>query len=264
MEINIIGLGIMGAQINALFNLAGIKTFIWDKNEVSEKSLDREFKKLKKQFSDYDNSINYTLVDELEKLPNNPTIEVVIENLDVKKEIYYKIRAKNNKAYFSNTSSYCPSDINEDINSLHFFNPINMGLVEYYICDDKYLSQWSEIKNILEELRFSLVEVKSNRGYIGNYVLFSEISTYFRMIEKYGYSTENLNIVIEKLYGERDIIKIIDLIGIDVVCKILKNLNEQDEFIYVPKILDEAISKNILGRKNKTTISSLLIGENNV
>ena len=40
--------------------------------------------------------------------------------------------------------------------------------------------------------------------------------------------------------------------------KILKNLNEKNNQFYIPEILQTALDKNILGKKNKTSIKSLL------
>lgn len=60
------------------------------------------------------------------------------------------------------------------------------------------------------------------------------------------------------LYNKRNIFSVIDSVGIDVSLNILKNLKTENEFIYIPKILEDAVSKNILGKKNKTSILQLI------
>ena len=61
-----------------------------------------------------------------------------------------------------------------------------------------------------------------------------------------------------KLNLQLNPINLIDLIGVDTCLKILKNLNEKNNQFYIPEILQTALDKNILGKKNKTSIKSLL------
>lgn len=262
MKINIIGTGVMGMQINALFNHLGFDTFIWDKNEVDTRLLDKEIKKLQKILGEPDVLGEYKVIYELENLENLVTIEAIVEDLSLKREIYRRIKSLNNNLYFSNSSSYSPKDIAEDVSSLHFFNPISIRLIEYYLASENLNDneEWKKIKSALEKINYKLIRVHENRGFIGNYVLFGEISTYFKLIEKFDYDNESLKSIYSTLYDGRDLIKIIDIIGIDVVYKILVNLKEEDESIYLPQIFKLAIEKNILGKKNKTSILMMLNG----
>ena len=120
----------------------------------------------------------------------------------------------------------------------------------------------SPIISYLNELEFSIVKVNNNRGYIGNYIFFNEISFALKLIEKYAYTIEQIDQVYDKIYEGRNLTGVIDLIGVDVVYEIIKNLKEEEEAIYLPNVLRVALDKNILGKKNKTSIRTLLSKEN--
>ena len=111
---------------------------------------------------------------------------------------------------------------------------------------------------LFNKIGFDVVNVKNNRAYIANYILFEEISTAIKLIEKYNYSMSAILGVYKHLYGGRNIFDIVDLVGIDITYNILNNLNESDESVYVPKLLKEALSNGYLGKKNKKTFKSFL------
>ena len=73
------------------------------------------------------NKGKFSIIHNLSDLEENLTIESVKEDLDIKKEIISQLRFKNN--IFSNTSSLKLSQIN-NINGLHFMNPITIPLIE--------------------------------------------------------------------------------------------------------------------------------------
>ncbi len=256
MIINVLGFGLMGKQIAALLYLTGCKVNLYSRKEIEEKDFLKQVKILKKRISTVTEG-TVTFFNQISELPNCITIESIIEDIKAKKQIYQDIRKNNNSLYFTNTSSYSPLEIASDVLGLHFFNPINLGLIEAFLND----RQSDEIDNLIEKfkhLEYEVVNVDINRGYIGNYILFHEISSALKLVEKFNYNVNQINQVYSKLYDGRDIFFIIDLIGIDVVFKILNNLREEDETIYIPKILKMALDKNVLGRKNKTTIKSMI------
>lgn len=256
MKVNVLGFGLMGKQISALLFLSGCSVNIYSRSETQEKDFLRQVKFLKKKNSGCEGG-DYKFYADISDLPNCVTIESVVEDLDVKKKIYCDVREKNNNLYLTNTSSYAPSEISSDVIGMHFFNPIGLGLIELYRNDNKSY-ELNELIKKLEGIGALIVEVNDNRGYVGNYILFNEISSALKLVEKFGYGVDQINDVYSKLYDGRDIFLIIDLIGIDVVHKILSNLKESDETIYLPKILELALERKILGRKNKTTIKTLI------
>lgn len=258
MKINILGYGVMGKQIVSLFCIGGFDIVVWNNEYIKENELYRNVRLARKLFpSNVEGSIR--IADTLEELEDNFTIEAVKEDLAIKKYVNGVLKSKISKGYFSNTSSFSPHEIGDEVNGLHFFNPISIKLVEVFL--SKKFTSSQEYNSVVEYLvsqQFSIVKVNANRGYIGNYVLFNEISTIFRLIEIYKYSYKDICTIYKILYNGRDLFQIIDLIGVDVVFQILKNLKKVDVFIYVPNILSLALKQGILGRKNKTSILDVL------
>ena len=89
-------------------------------------------------------------------------------------------------------------------------------------------------------------------------MLFREIINAFIMIEQYEYSQASITNIYKSLGRNYDLFSVIDLIGVDTTYRILENLKEQDNSLYLPTTLREAIKVNILGRKNNTSICQLL------
>tara|TARA_A100001011_G_scaffold302042_1_gene315650 strand:+ start:323 stop:1114 length:792 start_codon:yes stop_codon:yes gene_type:complete len=262
MQINILGYGVMAKQIASLLYLGGFDINIWHYKDLDKKDLNRQIKLLKRMLPiDKTQEATLTFHSDLKSLPEAITIESVIENLKVKKKLY-SFFEKSNNLYFINSSSFAPIEIGQNINALHFFNPINIKLLELYTVSTTVEQKISPIISYLNELEFSIVKVNNNRGYIGNYIFFNEISFALKLIEKYAYTIEQIDQVYDKIYEGRNLTGVIDLIGVDVVYEIIKNLKEEEEAIYLPNVLRVALDKNILGKKNKTSIRTLLSKEN--
>lgn len=257
MKINILGLGTMGRQLASLFYLGGYDIIVWDEYKPEQEGVYREIKLLKKYIkSDLVGTI--TFVNSIEELGNNLTIESVIEDLEVKKGLFRILKTRISRPYFTNTSSYTPLEIGRGVNGLHFFNPVTLKIIELYLIDDPKNKDIEEILRYLKSLDFQVIEVHGNRGYIANYLLFHEISSVLKLIEVFKYPEESVDKVYKKLYNGRDIFNIIDIIGIDVVYRVMVNLKESYETIYLAKCLKDCIDKNILGKKNKTSIRDIL------
>lgn len=257
MEINVLGYGLMAKQIAALFYLGGYNVAIWNHCPVNETELHKSIKLLNR-FMSSDKAGSLTFLSDIEKLNDHFTIESVVEELNTKKNIYQKLKNSITKGYFSNTSSYAPTEIGENVGGFHFYNPITIKMVELYVPPNLVSDEMSETMSYLKSAGYDLITVNSNRGYVGNYILFHEISSVLKLIEKNNYSVEVVNSVYAKLYEGRNIFNIIDIIGIDVVLRILQNLKEEDNGIYIPACLKFSIDNGILGKKNRTSISTSL------
>lgn len=255
-SINIIGFGLMGKQIATLFYLMGFHVNVYTSKNNHKKDLNRQVKLLNRVLHQ-DEHGQIEFYNEIKSLPNTITIESVKEDLLLKKEIYNQVRLNNTCEYFSNTSSYIPTEIAEDVNGLHFFNPIHLKLVEVYLTK-KASDAINVITQRLIKTGFNILEVNENRGYIGNFILFHEISSILKLIDKHNYNSGEILSVYEILYGKRDVFAIIDIIGVDTTYQILNNLKEIDDGIYVPEFLNNAIKANILGKKNKTSIKDYI------
>jgi len=257
MKINVVGMGVMGCQIASLLYLLGYDVAVTTRSGVNEKKMHRSNKILRK-FLDVDSNKlgSVRFCKDISDLYDACTIESVAEDLSLKKEIYSCVREITNKPFASNTSSLRPSEIASDVVGLHFFNPIYLKFVE--VINNSTNKFPDEIISDLERSNFSIINVEENRGYIGNYLLFHEIGAALKLVDKYGYSSETIKMVYSNLYPNRDIFSILDLIGLDIAQNIFHNLHEEDNSIYLPICIDNAINLGILGRKNKTSILDVL------
>ncbi|MGB6327682.1 MAG: 3-hydroxyacyl-CoA dehydrogenase NAD-binding domain-containing protein [Halarcobacter sp.] len=259
MEINIIGYGIMGSQISSLLMLIGYKVNILSRESISENTIKKNIKKTARFLSLELKTVDFTLHTNLVDLPNVITIECIDENIEEKKMIYDYLIKVNNKPYLTNTSSFSPSEIGEKASGIHFFNPITIKLVELCLTHNHSSSEeLSKLIVSLKDIGFDIVDVNNNRAYIANFILFEEISTVIKLIEKYKYDMQSILKVYKHLYNGRNIFDIIDMVGIDITYNILTNLKEIDDSIYVPDLLQEALNNGYLGKKNKKTFKSFL------
>lgn len=263
MKINVIGMGIMGTQIAALFFMLGYKVSTVSRSGVDEKKIKRHIRALKRinvtpspsPSPGYEGEI-LICSDVSEMDPDASTIEAVPEELNIKRSIYQQVRSISDRPFLSNTSSFIPSEIADDVIGVHFFNPIQMGVVEYYPVNSDESVQG--LISDIERAGFDVIPVRKNRGYIGNYLLFSEMGAALKLIDKYGYGSSEIRSMYNSIYGGRDIFAILDLIGLDVAQNIFLNLNESDPNFYIPKCIKDAVGHGILGKKNRTSILDLI------
>ena len=249
MRINVIGSGYMGKQITSLLTILGFDVLIWQKKDGNLPNLiNTEIRKLEKILK-IKSKGSFKIVNELQQLENFITIETVIEDLEIKRKVFDALNFKEN--LFSNTSSIQLSNIKKNINGFHFMNPISMKIIEVCKVAEYNETNLNILINELKKASYELIEVADTPGYIVNKILFKEISFFFHLIEVEKYNSNNIN----KIYIDRlkhpDPIKIVNLIGVDTCLQILINLNKFDSQYYVPKILNDAVKKNILGYKNK-------------
>lgn len=255
-EINVLGFGLMGKQIVGLLYLLGYKVNIWNHKEIDISLIDKFVEKNEQNFGNKKGSVCF--VSKLLDLPDVITIEALIEDIEIKRKIFFQLNNHLTSGYFTSTSSFSPSEIDSSIGVLHFFNPIRMKFIEFMPSRTVNIAAINLVSE-LEKLDFTVANVKDNRCFLGNYILFHEFSSFFKLIERYKYSFQDVQRVVFKLYNERDILKIIDIVGIDVTLKIMNNIKEDEHDFYVPKLLKNAVDNNILGYKNNTSIKDYLL-----
>ena len=255
MRVNVIGSGFMGKQIAALLSIIGFDILVWQKNDgnlINE--LDREVRKNEKLL-ELKSKGSIKMVNELGKLENNITIETVIEDLNIKKQIFNNLKYKEN--LFSNTSSIKLSAIGKNINGLHFMNPITIKLIELCKVGDYSEKNLNLILSELNNISYEVLDVIDSPGYIINKVLFKDISFFFYLIEKEKMKIGDIKKIYSSDLKKFDPIRLVNIIGTDTCLHILINLNKYDKQYYVPKTLRETVALNILGNKNKTKFKLL-------
>lgn len=263
MNIIVIGSGIMGRQVSALMSLLNFNvTNLSRKNYIKE--INWEKKKLSKllKIELNENIVQYNNLDEKYN-QNSLIIECISENLELKKKIYEKFK-NINYGYYTNSSSFLSFEIAETTGLMHFFNPINLKILEVLKplkTNDENNLVYDAIVTRLKDINFKIFNVKPNRGFLGNSIIFFQISNFFYLYEKLKYHKDDILNISKKFEINLDILNIIDLVGVDTCFNILKNLNEKDNRFYVPDLFEEALNKNILGKKNKTSIKDLFVDD---
>lgn len=262
MRANILGFGVMGRQISGLLQILGYEVFAWSRQMTSEKQriYEKDLKLLRRTLSVKDILGSVVYVEDINQLEPCTTIEVLCENLGIKTSVLTHLRYGFDKVdLFTNTSSYSPKEISPLAHGLHFLNPIYaLKFAEVTFDFSELKTEGQQFMRDLQSLGFALTRVTDNRGYIGNYVLFHEISAALRLVELYGYKSRTIDQVLSHMGRPISLFDIVDLVGIDVTKSIINNLREVDPSIYLSALLDEAIKKNVFGRKNRTSIRDVI------
>jgi 3-hydroxybutyryl-CoA dehydrogenase len=258
MHINILGFGIMAQQIGALLTSMGIDVTFWDVRDIHIDKLHKQIK-IQSKFLEFGSHSpgKVTIAGSIEEIEDHLTIEAIVEELAAKKDVYRKLKTKITCDYFTNSSSISPLEIGENVNGLHFFNPLfKIKLIEVVNNSIKQDEAFKLIER-LSVLGFQVVNVLNTRGYVANYVIFNEVSNVFKLIERHHYTPGEIGKVYAVLFN-KDLFDMIDLVGVDTTYNILKNLKEHDDSIYLPKTLAGALEKNVLGKKNASSIKTYM------
>lgn len=262
--VNILGFGVMGRQIAALLQLAGYHVCVWDRslNDNKISRFKRDFKMIAKAFSlENIDCKDVSFVNNLGCLAGGLTYEVLVEDIGIKRAVLASLPSViQSGTLLTNTSSYSPLEIHERAIGMHFFNPIySLRFAEISSPVDELSASIKALISKLEKLMgIEFVFAFNNRGYIGNYLLFREIASALKIIDEYHYKTEAIDKVLAHMGRVNSLFDIIDLVGVDVCRKIILNLKEKDNAVYFSPLLDKAISNNIYGKKNKTSIRQIL------
>ncbi|EAI5058835.1 N-acetyl sugar amidotransferase [Campylobacter jejuni] len=142
-------------------------------------------------------------------------------------------------------------DLNCDF--IHFFNTIYIKLIE--LCGSN-LERFTPLKD-LKKLGFHIICSKGNRGALANLLLFNEIASFFKIIEKYDYNFKECQTVYDLLYEKRNLLNIIDTIGIELCNKICKNLKEKEKLGMNPILfsVEDNFTMTEAGKKNLRNLS---------
>ena len=263
MDINILGFGVMGRQIASLCILMGIDVFLWNRSNQSSshRLFEKQLKLDRRFYGKYiENEGVFTFVSDLSHLNDRLTLEVLIEDIDIKKKVIAGLDFGFEKNLLvTNSSSYSPGEIHPDAIGIHFFNPVcALKFIEFSAADAHLKEQVKDFLELLIKFEFDIVKTSDNRGYIGNFLLFNEIANALKLIDKFGYNSRAIDTVLNHMGRSVSIFDIIDRVGVDVTKKILENLREADNTIEVSPLLSSAIAKNIYGKKNNTSIREII------
>ncbi len=283
-KVAVLGSGVMGSGIAALLANAGIPVMLLDivpkdatdRNMLAKGAIEKQLASKMSGFTHPRNAKRVSagnLEDDLDKLAEcDWIIEVVLERLDVKHDVYKKIDKVRKKGCIvsSNTSTLplghliepMPESFRRDFMITHFFNPPrHMPLLEVVKAPDMPQDTFDAMKQFVDvRLGKGVVECKDTPGFLAN-----RIGVYWLMVGLYdaiqmGISVEDADAVMSKPVGipKTGVFGLFDLIGIDLMPLIAKamldTLPESDVFrklYHEPELVQKMIADGYTGRKGK-------------
>jgi len=282
----VIGSGVMGSGIAAHLAGAGIPVVMLDivprelKEGMSRSVIAENSKKalLKQKPSPIFNKEILNLIetgnldDDLEKLKDcDWIVEVVIENLEIKKSLFNKIKPfiKDSAILSSNTSGIPIKAMVEDFDTdlkkrfliTHFFNPVRyLKLFEMVAGEETSPEIMDFMKDFGENtLGKGVVIGKDTPNFVGNRIgVFSMMNAMQLMLED-SLTFEEVDTVLGKAMGRPGsaVFGTADLVGIDTLLHVVKNSydslvnDEMRDTFKLPDFVNIMIEKKLLGRKTR-------------
>ena len=218
----------MGMQISSLLMIMGYKVNIFTKNFLLKEKKFNVSNKIFEKFFKTKQSGSFKIYEDIKNLPKNHTIETLLEDLTIKKNMLSKLNYEFDDIFlFTNTSSYNPKEINNNAYGVHFFNPIHQIKVIETTCSQNFIENDAKFFfDDLKKLDFKIFKVKYNRGYVYNFLYFKRIALCYELMEKYEYTANEIIEILNAFKTNNNFEEIINLVGKDTTKKILKNLLE--------------------------------------
>jgi 3-hydroxyacyl-CoA dehydrogenase len=287
----VIGSGIMGGGIAALFAGAGIKVQLLDivpfdlsdeekkdpvaRNRMVKAGLDGALASAPSLFFNKKDagliSIG-NLEDDIDTLKEcDWIIEVVVENLRIKRELFTKIdKLRKKDAIVSTNTSGIPlkdicegfsKDFKEHFMGTHFFNPVRyMHLFELIPGADTLPEVLDFIAGFGEKnLGKGIVWAKDTPNFVGNRIGIQSIAAVMNFMEEDGLTIPEVDAIFGPALGrpKTAVFKTCDIVGLDIMMHVCKNSydlcpdDEQRENMVLPKFIDKMAEKNLLGNKTQ-------------
>jgi len=270
-SVGIIGSGTMGSGIAEVVCKSGYEVVLRSRSQEGadgmveglERSLDKQVDKGKWAESDRDAALALVRgVTDLEELAGcDLVIESVVEDLDVKKELFATLDriCPPNTILATNTSTLpviemaVATDRPDQVCGIHFFNPAPMmALVEVVrplTASDETIGA---ARTFAESCGKSPVEVKDAAGFVVNALLFPYLNNAVRLMEAGVASKEDID---SAMKGGANMpmgpFALLDLVGVDVSVAILDALYAEnpDPFLKPAQLLRRMLSAGRIGRK---------------
>lgn len=190
-------------------------------------------------------------------------IEAIIENTEVKKEVFKKLDkiCDRETIFATNTSSLSITNLSsatsrsERFIGMHFFNPVSlMKLVEIIKGIGTSEETKEKIEGFVGNIGKEVVHVEETPGFIVNRILIPMINEAICLLENKSANVESIDKAM-MLGANHPIgpLALSDLIGNDVVLNIMETLYEETrDSKYRPSyLLKKYVRSNMLGRKTK-------------
>lgn len=288
-KVAVIGSGIMGGGIAALLAGAGVKVLLLDivpfdlndeekketsaRNRIVKAGLDAVLASNPSLFFNKKDAGLITignLDDDIEQLSKcDWIIEVVVENLGIKRDLFTKIEKirKPDSIVSTNTSGIPLKDISkgfsqnfkEHFMGTHFFNPVRyMHLLELIpgadTLDDilRFIAGFGE-----KNLGKGIVWAKDTPNFVGNRIGIQSISSVMKAMLEEDMTIPEVDAVFGPALGrpKTAVFKTADMAGLDTAVNVCKNSyelcpdDEQRDVMILPEFVEKMVEKNLLGNK---------------
>ncbi|AEI09023.1 3-hydroxybutyryl-CoA dehydrogenase [Corynebacterium resistens DSM 45100] len=273
-RVGVIGAGLMGAGIAEVAAKAGSDVLVWEaKQEFAdagkariEKSLAKAVERGKLSEEDRDAAVQrLTFTTNLEDFADREMVmEAIIENEDVKKDVFAKLDAivEDKKAPLcSNTSSLPIQTIAsatqnpERVMGLHFFNPVPvLPLVEVIpaLTTDEEIVERAQ-NYATEKLGKTAIRAKDRSGFIVNFLLVPYMLSAIRMVEQGVATPEDIDNGM-KLGAAHPMgpLTLADMVGLDTCAFIADVMYKEygDPSYACPPLLRRMVTAGHTGRKS--------------
>ena len=287
----VIGSGIMGGGIAALLAGAGVKVLLLDivpfdltddekndpvaRNRIVKGGLDTALASSPSLFftkKDADLISIGNLDDDIDQLADcDWIVEVVVENLKIKQELFKKVEKirKPGSIITTNTSGIplkdiCdgfPQEFKEHFMGTHFFNPVRyMHLLELIPGADtkpeilEFIATFGE-----KNLGKGIVWAKDTPNFVGNRIGVQGIGACMKFMLEDGMTVPEVDALFGPALGrpKTAIFKTTDLVGLDTMAHVAKNSydlcpnDEQRDTMDLPPFIAQMLEKNMLGNKTQ-------------
>ena len=278
--VGVVGCGLMGHGIAQIAAQGGHKVIVAEADQAAldkglsriEKSLAKLAEKLvekgKKSAEDAEAEATAALeritgtLDRADLSDCDLICEAIVENLDVKKELFQELgaSAKESCIFASNTSSFPVAEMAAASGrptrfvGLHFFNPVQlMRLVEVVRTDETDEEVFAAARAFGEACGKTPVACKDTPGFVVNRLLVPYMVQALEMLDRGDASKEDIDAAMQLGCGHpMGPITLTDYVGLDTTLFILQGWAERypDEPAFgVPAILERYVDEGKLGRK---------------
>jgi 3-hydroxyacyl-CoA dehydrogenase len=296
-KVAVLGAGTMGSRIAAHLANAGVRSYLLDivpadagptpaeRNRIADGSLEALRKAKPAAFMDASLAGLVTtgnFEDDLGVVANcDWIIEVVVENLEIKRSLLRKVEAVRRPGTIitTNTSGLPISAIAEGFSAefrrhwfgTHFFNPPRyMRLMELIATPDtdpelvKFIDQFCTVR-----LGKGVVYAKDTPNFIGNRIGSFMIQNTFKLMQQFDLTVEDVDALTGSVIGlpRSATFRTTDMVGLDIMSNVARNakkmaaargaagqgsarLDERDD-LDLPKFVDVMLERKLLGDKTK-------------
>ena len=287
----VIGSGIMGGGIAALLAGAGVKVVLLDivpfdlnddekndpvaRNRIVKAGLDAVLASSPSLFYNKKDAALISignLDDDIDQLADcDWIVEVVVENLKIKRELFEKVDKirKPDAIVTTNTSGIPLQEISEGFSTdfkqhfmgTHFFNPVRyMHLLELIPGQETLPEILDFIAAFGEKnLGKGIVWAKDTPNFVGNRIGVQGIGTVMNAMFDEDMTVPEVDALFGPALGrpKTAVFKTTDLVGLDILSHVSKNSyelcpnDEQRDQMIVPDFVEKMLEKNLLGNKTQ-------------